>query len=77
MAGLPPPVTTGQEYAAAILDELRGLRADLAAAPKATSGRTAELREPVTDRPASPRKTTAAKTTAKKTAAKKSAAKKT
>ena len=42
---LPAPVTTEQEYLAAILDQLRTLNATLAQRPESIPG-TIELREP-------------------------------
>ena len=69
MAELPTPVTRDQEFLAALVDEVRGLRADMAAAPNTTSA-TAELREPVTARPSDPRP---ARKTTKKATAKKAA----
>ena len=67
----PIPRTTTDQLLASVLDEVRGLRADMAAAPQPAT-ETVELREPVTASPASPRP---AKPAAKKTAtAKKSTA---
>ena len=48
MAKLPSPITIGDEYLAVLLDELRGLRADLALAraPAVVKVDPVELREP-------------------------------
>lgn len=48
MAELPKPIQVGDFYLAAILDELKGLRADLAAAraPVVVNNGPVEFREP-------------------------------
>lgn len=46
MERLPRPVTTPEAYLAAILDELRALRATLAPAPAQPATDEVELREP-------------------------------
>jgi hypothetical protein len=52
MAELPPPMQVGDFYLEAILDEIKGLRADLekARAPVVVNNGPTELREPKAER---------------------------
>ena len=44
--GLPQPMTAGEFYQRAILDEIRGLRADLGPKAPEPQGETVDLKEP-------------------------------
>lgn len=59
--GLPPPINITDMYLAALIDEIKALRADLtpAAKPEAKDGDVVELREPA--KPESAKRLTKAK----------------